>query len=474
MKHTQTIFLFVIFCFMLNCNETKLVSRQLDKHISYLASDELSGRFPTTQGDTLARNYIQKYCDKNDVKLFYQPFDYLSKIDIKSTIKVHFQDTVFNLRYGIDYSIRKESANCDLSANLSYLAFGISDSVSGYNDYNNIDLNNKLAIVYNSSPSDTNIYQLEKKNSWRDKIRLAEKYGANGVLFVAPNDKMERIKIIESKKAIRQKTKKFNIPVAVISRKVLNSIMNEANYDLGSVENSLLHSQKSIAFNIPQIKISVDIQNNFQYKNAYNIFSMLSGYDTTQSVVIGAHYDHIPPKKIEGVKDSIRNGADDNASGVAVLLELLNNSQHYNKPVCNIVFVFFSAEESGAIGSKYFIDNKPRIIGTIKAMINLDMVGRMKNDSLYINYGHNLDLWQYIFYQYSQNKFKIIWDEYFGGTDAFYFIENNIPSIWITTGLHPEIHQISDEIDKINIIGMKKVHDLLIELLPNICVEFCQ
>ncbi len=435
----------------------------LYEHLSYLASDKLQGRYPTTAGDTLARKYIKNQIIKNKIKPHFQSFEYLSYIDIESSIQIARQDSVYNLNFETDYIVKKQSASGKFGTKLSYLGFGIQDSAAGYDDFNKLDLTGKVVILYYCSPNNRNtlVYQLEKKTNWRTKIRSAKQSGAAGVILVAPNDKMERLIPVRKNDPVSQRTSQFNIPVINLSRKTLHSVMSEVNIDLSIIEDKLRTSTQSIAFEIPTVKLCMNITNDYVYKNAYNIYGIISGHNPTQSIIIGAHYDHIAPKKYKGIQDTIRNGADDNASGTSLLLELSKKFAGGDTPACNLVFVFFSAEEGGMWGSKYFINHQPARIGKIKAMINLDMVGRMRGDSLYINHGSSSEVWQNIFHEIQDNSLTLVWDKYEGMTDAHFFRQKEIPSIWITTGFHCDIHRVTDEVDKINFEGMNKILDLL-------------
>ena len=111
------------------------------------------------------------------------------------------------------------------------------------------------------------------------------------------------------------------------------------------------------------------------------IYYRIKGKNAKETIVIGAHHDHIGISNNSVKNDSIFNGADDNASGCCMVLEL---ASYYstNKPPCNLLFITFGAEEMGLLGSKHFLNNSSDQIDNIKAMINFDAIGKLKNDSL--------------------------------------------------------------------------------------------
>jgi len=199
----------------------------------------------------------------------------------------------------------------------------------------------------------------------------------------------------------------------------------------------------------------------FSGKSVYNVIGIIPGQDSNQSIVIGAHYDHVGYKLEPGVQDSICNGADDNASGIAVMLELARAYSVVKPLPCNLVFIGFTAEESGLLGAEHFVNYPPEAIGTIKAAINLDMVGRMKNDILYINHTNTASYWRDIIEATKDVNIQVIYDRLNGRNDAVPFVEQGIPAIWFFTGIHPDMHQVTDEVDEINFPGMEQIFRLV-------------
>ncbi len=238
--------------------------------------------------------------------------------------------------------------------------------------------------------------------------------------------------------------------------------MELANIDYNNFQKMITNLYNNINFEFNNCLIDLDVKVDYQYKKVDNLFSFIKGKDTTQTLVIGAHYDHVPPKKYIDNPDSIRNGADDNASGVALLLEL---SKYYllnqNTPVCNIAFIYFNAEESSMLGSKYFIKNKPSKFNNIKAMINLDMVGRMKNDFLYIGYTDSSDDWMKIINKIVTNRIHIQKLHSDNRCDNSSFCDAEIPNILFTTGIHEDLHKPTDECHKINFSSMNEIFEII-------------
>jgi len=193
---------------------------------------------------------------------------------------------------------------------------------------------------------------------------------------------------------------------------------------------------------------------------------------TENTIVIGAHYDHLGYNKqnsLSGKKDKqIHNGADDNASGTAMMIDLARKLINSNKKN-NYLFIAFSGEEIGLLGSNYFTKNPTINLSKINYMINMDMVGRLRNDSTLAVYGVGTSP---IFKQTlsSNNKvFKLsLKDSGVGPSDHTSFYLNDIPVLHFFTGQHEDYHKPSDDYIKINFEGMNKISDYIFTIISDL------
>ncbi len=195
-----------------------------------------------------------------------------------------------------------------------------------------------------------------------------------------------------------------------------------------------------------------------------------------KTIVIGAHYDHLgyggEGSLYRGDDKAIHNGADDNASGVAVLLDLAariktNATNTLNNN--NYLFMAFSGEEMGLLGSNYFVKNATVDTKNINYMINMDMVGRLKADSTLAVYGTGTSP---IFKQVIQahnDHFRIVENESgVGPSDHTSFYLADIPVLHFFTGQHEDYHKPSDDSDKLNYQGMKLISDYIFEIMSDL------
>ena len=191
-----------------------------------------------------------------------------------------------------------------------------------------------------------------------------------------------------------------------------------------------------------------------------------------ETIVVGAHYDHLgygsEGSLYRGEDKAIHNGADDNASGVAVMLNLASKLKNSDKGN-NYLFMAFSGEEMGLLGSNYFVKNATINTDSINYMINMDMVGRLKQDSTLAVYGVGTSP---IFKQVisaSNKNFKIIENESgVGPSDHTSFYLNDIPVLHFFTGQHEDYHKPSDDSEKLNYEGMEIISNYIFDIITDL------
>ena len=189
-----------------------------------------------------------------------------------------------------------------------------------------------------------------------------------------------------------------------------------------------------------------------------------------KTVVIGAHYDHLGlggEGSLHAGEDEIHNGADDNASGVAIMLQLARDLVKENEPKQNFLFIAFSGEEKGLWGSNYYCKNPTIDLSTVNFMINMDMVGRLDSDKgLAINGVGTSPAWERVLTTTSLNEAKLVTSESgVGPSDHTSFYLKDIPVLHFFTGQHSDYHKPSDDIDLINFEGMARINEYILEII---------
>jgi Zn-dependent M28 family amino/carboxypeptidase len=195
-----------------------------------------------------------------------------------------------------------------------------------------------------------------------------------------------------------------------------------------------------------------------------------SGPLANETIVVGAHYDHIG--RGSSGKEEIRNGADDNASGTAAVVEIARAlfQRRDDSPRRRIVFVAFSAEESGLIGSRNYVEHPPFPLEQTKAMVNLDMVGRLNNNRLTIGGTGTGKQFEGLLDELNKKyAFELTKQPSSGGgSDHASFQQKKIPAVHFFTGTHPDYHRPSDDFDKINVEGMARITEMAIDLVDRL------
>jgi len=212
----------------------------------------------------------------------------------------------------------------------------------------------------------------------------------------------------------------------------------------------------------PHGQVSFDETEKDSMISSKNVIGFIDN-NAEHTVVIGAHYDHLGygGQGSLHVGSEIHNGADDNASGTALMLDLAGQlkSTNFNN---NYLFIAFSGEEMGLLGSNYFVKNSTIDLSSINYMINLDMVGRLKEDKSLAVYGIGTSP---VFKQTinSNNElFNLVENESgVGPSDHTSFYINDIPVLHFFTGQHSDYHKPSDDVEKINFEGIKEISDYI-------------
>ena len=214
----------------------------------------------------------------------------------------------------------------------------------------------------------------------------------------------------------------------------------------------------------------------------HNVIGVLPGSDPLlkdEYVIIGGHYDTTPnpPKARRLFFDNINNGADDNASGTAMVLELFEKYASTNNHKRTLVFILFGGEELGLLGSKYFTENPTIDLNKVQLMVNLDMIGRLDEEkNVYLGgvptaYGLSETLKPF----FEESELNVTSYEHtasgvrslFSRSDHYNFYRKDVPSLFFFTGIHKDYHTPRDEANLVNYQGLKLISDLAEKVIDN-------
>jgi hypothetical protein len=482
MNRVQIISLIILlltgFSVLAQIAEPEITTKELEAHVYFLASDELEGRKPGTEGGMEAARYIRDQFISFGLKPIgengFQYFNVTTGITKGIDNRMALNDSIFELN--IDFIPMPFSSNADVTAEVVFAGFGMEidhDSLQ-WNDYKDIDSEGKWVLILRGDPEpDKDESLFISSSSDRDKALLARDNKAAGVLLV--NGPQFGDKLLSG--TFDRVTADVGIPVINISQSVANIILENSGKNINDLEKEIIKNMQTASFSAGEI-ISGTTELIKNEVSTQNVVAIIEGSDSilkNEYIVIGAHYDHLgfggegsgsrTPDTL-----AIHNGADDNASGTAGIIELaekLSNNRDQLKR--SIVIMAFGAEEMGLLGSQFFTSNALVDLKDVKAMFNFDMIGRLDTvDKGVMLAGTGtaveFESWLVSYEEESDLAFNHS-PEGYGASDHASFYASNVPVLFFTTGAHPDYHTPDDDADKINYEGQKEILDYAYPLI---------
>ena len=399
----------------------------LQAHIKYLADDKLEGRRTGTAGEAIAMNYIAEQFKQiglqpKGVEGYFQSFDINEGKQVNQ--QTHFSINHEELKVDSDFFPLSYSPNMSLEA---FPAIALQEPDLPWF----IDLKETL-----TENKDNPHFILD---DWIiGQATELKKRGASALIFYNSSDIDDNLKFDP-----KNKSELVKIPLIYVKKNAAKKYFSDASASI-------------------EIKMKVDIGE--KKRTGHNVAGYINNSAPT-TVILGAHYDHLGygedgNSMLRTGEHLIHNGADDNASGTAALIELarlIKNSDKKDLKNNNYLFIAFSGEELGLFGSKYFVENPTVDLSHVNYMINMDMVGRL-NDSTQVltvgGFGTSPEWATAIKMKDKKSPFVIKIDSSgTGPSDHTSFYRKEIPVLFFFTGLHGDYHKPTDDFDKINYIG---------------------
>lgn len=474
------LFRFILFLFLipvaLHGQDVKISAEGLKKHVYFLASDSLKGRYPGTKEDIVAAEYIRDQFQKAGLQLLYQKglqtFAIVTGIEPGSDNSLTIDN--YNAVYNSDFRPLSFSSRGGLDANISYIGYGIrvEHEQIRWDDYHGIDVTGNWVLILRGKPPADDIGNiLNPIITDFGKAVFAKDMGAKGVILVNPESNEEDF--LESNSVFSGDA---GIPVIQITRKLADRMLTEDGESIYNLETYHKKNLKPRSFTlIKSFNATVDLKETSI--KTFNVAGILRGQHPVlknEYIIVGAHYDHLGMGGTgSGSRrqdtSAVHPGADDNASGVSGMIEIAKRLTAQRKNLQrSIIFVAFGAEEKGLLGSKYFVNNPPFELNKFKLMINLDMLGRMKEDkSVQLGgTGTAREMEDLINKSLKQHKILLnTFPEGLGPSDHASFYGQDIPVLFFSTGPHMDYHTPEDTPDKINYDGMKLISEAISELI---------
>jgi hypothetical protein len=486
---------------------------RLRNTIMYLASDALEGRRTGTQGANDAAHYIAAEFNMLGLRpgmpgggrtrgenraRYLQPFPYVSKVEIGKgnllTLNGHPVDRI-GTRVSEDWVPLGFSSNGSVPASeVLFAGYGISSAELKYDDYAVSNVRDRIAIVFAGTPDGDNPHgQFVQAGQVRFKVAAARAAGARALLIIASEEKLQDERLA---RLSYDNAGEAGIPVIVISRGLAKSILSAELTELQKAADARTAAGSPLRQPAKGVSLGLTVNVNRVESPSFNVVGILPGSDPklkNEAIVIGAHYDHLGlggEGSLAPREGEIHHGADDNASGTAGVLELARMFSQGPKPRRTIVFIAFSGEEEGLIGSNYYVNHPVAPLANTVAMINMDMIGRLKDQKLSIGGVGTAQEWK--------DKIKRTQDSFtapqtipasagnhsstssaspfaltlnedgYGPSDHSSFYSKQIPVLFFWTGTHSDYHKPSDTAEKINYQGEARIVSFVANIVRDI------
>ncbi|MBC7827482.1 MAG: M20/M25/M40 family metallo-hydrolase [Chitinophagaceae bacterium] len=415
----------------------KAVVANLQAHVSFLADDKLEGRRAGTNGEKLAAEYISQQFKKAGIQPKGDNNTWLQSFEIYDGKQVN--SATHLIINGNDLKLNSEYFPLSYSANKSIEAAVTMALLEGGAPWF-IDLKDVLEENKDNPHFDLDQAIIKKAEAGAAK-------GASALMFFNSSQVPDNLQF-----SGKNKLESVKIPVIFLT---------------GDARKKYLSDESATM----DIKLKVDIGN--KQRTGSNVVGYIDN-GAANTVILGAHYDHLgygeDGNSLHRTNErSIHNGADDNASGTAALIELASQLKTVKSKTNNYLFIAFSGEELGLNGSKYFTEHSPIDLKTVNYMINMDMVGRLNDSSKTITVGGigTSPSWSQIFKATDKKKsFNVKFDSSgTGPSDHSSFYRKDIPVLFFFTGLHTDYHKPSDDFNKINYTGELQILKYILSII---------
>jgi len=476
----------------------------LKADVYFLSSQELAGRKTASHEARIAANYIAAEFMRLGLKplgdegSYFQNFDLTlaAQDDANTSLSVHrgVNDKTYQLGHDFDLTWLTQTTNpTTVSGPLVFLGHGISAPEYGYDELSGLDLRGKIVIILPHEPQERDAAS-KFKGKWHTyhaydqlKYELIRKAGAAGILEVEEKIQHRPPALSNAPRqdwfpnAIYSLTEYWDLPVFEITEEVANELLASSGKTVEELRRDIDSDLKPRSFPLSGVTATMrKSYSNRRVVQARNVLGLLEGSDPklrNEYVVVSAHYDHLGT-----VGDRTQFGADDNASGVAALLESARAlAAAKTRPRRSILFVSFDSEEEGLLGSFYYARHPVLPIAEASAVLNMDMIGRNEDTptwklapaytarsvnlvgTLYSSdlrriaeeanrsIGLNLD-----FKTDAEDK-----EEWLARSDQYVFSTLGVPAILFNTGEHPDYHTENDTWDKLNYLKLEQITRLI-------------
>jgi Zn-dependent M28 family amino/carboxypeptidase len=457
-------------------------------YVKFLASEDMRGRETGSPELEKAAVFIRDQFRSMNLKplsgeSYYQDFEVTTSARLGTQNQVNYtlSRQKKTLKFQQDFVPLNVSSAGKVSGEVVFAGYGITAPEYNYDDYAGLDAKDKIVVVLRHEPQ-----EFDDKSVFEGKV-----YTAHSQIFSkAANAKMHGAKALLMVNDVAahpddgDKLEKFGttagpanggIEFAQVKADVVEKWMASAGKSLAAVESAIdkdLHPQ-SFAFPA-SLAMEVDIDIRREVKTVHNVGAYFPG-ETDEYVIIGAHYDHLGLGEqfslAPSLAGTVHPGADDNASGTAGVIELAHWFSHEPKHKRGILFLTFAGEELGLLGSSYYVNHPILPLEKAVAMINMDMIGRVRDRKIYVGGVGTGTTFAELLKQVGQHHdFQADATERggYGSSDHTSFTTKQVPVLFFFSGLHADYHKPSDTWDKIDAPDAVQLLDMIADVMDHL------
>jgi Peptidase family M28/PDZ domain/PA domain len=457
-------------------------------YVKYLASEDMRGRETGSPELEKAAGYIRDQFRSMHLKplsgdSYFQDFEVTTSARLGGQNQVNYtlNRQKKALKFQQDFVPLNVSSAGKVSGEVIFAGYGITAPEYNYDDYAGLDVKDKVVLVLRHEPQefdDNSVFEgkvYTAHSQLSSKATNAKIHGAKALLMI--ND-------VAAHPEDGDKLEKFGstagpanggIEFAQIKAEVAENWMEAAGKNLASIETAIdkdLHPQ-SFAFPA-SLTVDVDIDIRREVKTVHNVGAYIPG-DTNEYVILGAHYDHLGLGEqfslAPSLAGTVHPGADDNASGTAGVIELAHWFSHEPKHKRGILFLTFAGEELGLLGSSYYVNHPILPLANAVAMINMDMIGRIRDRKIYVGgVGTGTTFADLLKEVEQHHDFQADATERggYGSSDHTSFTTKQVPVLFFFSGLHADYHKPSDTWDKIDAPDAVQLLDLIADVIDHL------
>jgi hypothetical protein len=468
------------------------IAAKLRADVEYLSSDELAGRMLGEDGIAAAEEYIAGRFEAAGLAPSGETNGYFQDFAVTRTeytaVELVLEATAPELTYvgvaGHDFRPLPFSRSADLAGDLVFAGYGISAPSLGHDDYDGLAARGKVAFVLRGEPDTSDpssAFYGEGSTvhaSFKTKAEAAYRAGAIGIVVVNPVGHPERptdftvfpsFELDAARSPPPELTARVGSTFAAVfsSSTLLEWVCAQWGATPAGVVSQMDDGIAPASLNLPELSIHLqtELMDPVRGVAARNVVGLLSGDRKDRFIIVGAHHDHLGTISGEGATpgaDTIFNGADDNASGVAVVLEVAQRLATANLHT-SVIFVTFSGEEHGLFGSTAFVTAGVVDMSEIDLMINVDMAGRNAAEPMTLYLGGDSPIPSFRLQSIADSVALpvVVHDESLGRDDSLPFDQSGVPTMFAFSGFHDDYHGVDDEADRLDYDHLAAVTDFV-------------